>query len=107
MREFLLGKSPDSYLQNKYLYMSICECIMLFSIFQGEKIKCFLEKNSILQKFGKYSYEIYLVHCIVLDKIVEFKLGFWKKNTLTILFSILLAYFMKLLTEKIRCLKKY
>ena len=60
---------PTPRLQNKYLQIGGLWAIALFGIFKGKYIKLILSKAIWLQKIGTISFQLYLVHYVILIKI--------------------------------------
>lgn len=65
-REKLWDLPPSGYLQNKYWYMSAAWSLVLIGITGGERIRGLLDRCAFLQFVGKISYEVYLIHFLVL-----------------------------------------
>ena len=100
-RELFWNTTPSGYLQNKYLYIGICEAILIFSISKSKYIKDIFGKTTLLQKTGSISYEIYLIHFLFLQKLVQIQLPTIIVGVLTILLSFGTAIIIKLCTSHI------
>ena len=93
-RQLIWGIEPGGYLQNKYLYMGFAWLVGLFGITISDKMKNFLNNESILKWFGKHSYSIYLIHYIILQKLCQYDLSIVKRGLLTIAASLLTAFLL-------------
>ncbi len=71
LRKILFGIEPSSYLQNKYINISICLCLIILCVKRSRILKKSLEKSKLLCFIADYSLEIYLFHYIVLLKCNE------------------------------------
>lgn len=94
-RQWIWGAEPSGYLQNKYLYMGLMWCLFIFLVSKGIYCKNFLDKSRVLQKIGDYSYDIYLIHFIVLHKMVAMGIAStWIKGIITIIVSFAIAFIL-------------
>ena len=73
----------------------------LFSALIAVFVFTFEIKNKVLDKLGGISYEVYLVHPSVLFMIKQFGMGIWETALLTIILSIVFAYFFNKLNHKL------
>ena len=73
----------------------------LFSALIAVFVFTFEIKNEVLYKLGGISYEVYLVHPSVLFMIKQFGMGIWETALLTIILSIVFAYFFNKLNHKL------
>jgi len=68
-RKLIWGIEPSYYLSNKYMYVGAMWGLFVFFLEKGNVWKSLFEKSIILQKIGDYSYDIYLVHFIIVIKL--------------------------------------
>ena len=72
MREFLFGIKPSRWLQNKYLIFTLLWSIIILGILVNKTLCHFLNECKWLQFIGKISYEVYLIHYIVMWKVIQY-----------------------------------
>lgn len=103
-RKWIWNVEPDGYLQNKYLYMGLMWCLFIFFVSKGVYLKKFLDNNKVLQKIGDYSYDIYLIHYVVLHKLVAVGVfNTWIRGAVTVMISFAYAVILELLRKKWNC----
>lgn len=101
-RKILFNIEPSKYLQNKYIYMTICWGFILYGIKNIEKLNNFFNKATILQKLGSISFEIYLIHYIILMKLEIYNIRFSIKAILTIIITIILSIIIHYIDKKVK-----
>lgn len=101
-RKLLFNIEPSKYLQNKYIYMTICWGFILYGIKNIEKLSNFFNKATILQKLGSISFEIYLIHYIILMKLEMYNIRFSIKAILTIIITIILSIIIHYIDKKVK-----
>jgi peptidoglycan/LPS O-acetylase OafA/YrhL len=72
MRKLIWGIEPSGWLQNKYLLFAFLWSGFLWCIFGGRYIGFVLKKMRLLQWLGKISYEVYLIHYLILWKVSQY-----------------------------------
>jgi peptidoglycan/LPS O-acetylase OafA/YrhL len=72
MWAFRLGLPPTGYLLDKYLDFSLAWTILIVSQTHSQGFLRSLWTSRILTAIGVYSYSIYLIHWLVLNKLVEY-----------------------------------
>ena len=108
MREVLWGIRPSRYLQNKYLYMSLAWSLVYIGLLGGRVCSGALEKCRILQKLGSISYEVYLIHYLVLIFITNKGLfgNYFFRGIVTIVIStagaVLISLFLQWIRNQVR-----
>ncbi len=91
-RELLFGAEPSRYLQNKYLRIGACWILVILGILYGKKTKAIVEAIPGLRFVSKYSFELYLVHYIILWWIgLNWPMATWVKGLVTIIASFVIA----------------
>lgn len=90
-RKLIWRMEPSGYLQNKYLYMAFCWSVIIFAVSRGRIAKEILEKSKFLRVLGSISYEVYLIHYLILNKIVQYSSSFWLQALLTTVCSLMFA----------------
>ena len=99
MKKLIWGIEPSGWLQNKYLLLGFLWCIVIVLIEIGTKGKQILNKCRILIKIGKISYPMYLVHYIILFKIIYYTNKFWIISIFTfgisLIISVMIHYFIE------------
>ena len=73
MRELIWGMEPTRWLQNKYLFFGILWSVIVLGVLLDESIRNGLENNKFLKFIGKISYEMYLIHFILLWKLIPYE----------------------------------
>lgn len=97
MRKLVFSIEPSAWLQNKYLLLGFVWCIFIFSIQFSRVLQKWLKNNKVLLFIGNSSYEIYLLHYVILVKMRDIT-----KNTLWImLVTIGVTIVMSVLVRKI------
>lgn len=86
-RKLIWDIAPSGWLQNKYLLMGGLWTILIFCLLFSKKLHILMEKSKILNFFGTISYELYLVHYIVLLKSIPL----FKSTVLRGIFVFLLS----------------
>lgn len=105
-RQILFGATPSGYLQNKYIYMSLCWGVIMYGIGNVAKLKIFFDRITILQKLGSISFEIYLIHYIILIKLGAYNISFWVKAVVTVIASIVISIVLHFIDDKINYISK-
>lgn len=100
MKKIVFNISPSGWLQNKYLLIGFIWCCIIILIESGCRCKNILEKCQLLQKIGRISYPVYLVHYVVLFKLMEYIHVFWQLSILTVVVSVLIAIVMHYCMER-------
>lgn len=100
MKKIIFDISPSGWLQNKYLLIGFIWCCIIILIESGSRSKDILEKCQLLKKIGKISYPVYLVHYVVLIKLMECIQQFWILSVLTVVVSVLTAMVMHYYIEE-------
>lgn len=91
MKKLIWRIEPSAWLQNKYLLLGLLWCMVIVLIEIGAKGKQILNKCSILIKIGSISYPMYLIHYIILLKIVCYTNKFWIISIFTFVISFILS----------------
>lgn len=101
-RKLIWGIDPSNYLQNKYVYMAMCWFVILFAISHSRIAKNILERAVFLKKVGAISYEIYLIHYLILNIAVQQCSSFVLTGILVVVISLMLAIFMRFVGIKVK-----
>lgn len=72
MREVLWNIEPSGWLQNKYLIFAVIWSVIILTILTDERLNDFLSNCKILQFVGKLSYEVYLIHYLLIWKVIQY-----------------------------------
>lgn len=100
VRQWIWGIAPSGYLQNKYIYMAFMWCCFIFLVEKGTYLKRGLEHTRILKISGNLSYEIYLVHYLILHKLVAMGISdTLVRGALTIVLSFAMAFIMQMVKK--------
>lgn len=91
MRNVIWGIEPSSWLQNKYIVFGLLWSVIVLAAMMDEKIGSSLAKCKILCFFGKMSYEIYLIHYLIMWKVIQYTTNTLWVAIIVIIMSILLA----------------
>jgi peptidoglycan/LPS O-acetylase OafA/YrhL len=94
MRKLILGIEPSRWLQNKYLLFAILWSGFLWCSFWGRHIDNVLKKMKLLQKLGKISYQVYLIHYLILWKAGQYLTNTMMIAVVVIIISILFGWIM-------------
>ncbi len=91
-RQIFFNIPPTGYLQNKYLYIGFCEFIIILSISQSKYLKSFLENSVLLQKTSSVSYEIYLIHYLLLQCLLQMQFSAIPAGIITFLLCLSMIF---------------
>lgn len=72
MREIIWNMQPSGWLQNKYLIFAILWSAIILGVMQNVELSSSLSECRILGFIGKISYEVYLIHYLVIWKVVQY-----------------------------------
>lgn len=72
MREIIWGMEPSGWLQNKYLIFAILWSVVILGILKNDKWSDTLSNCKLLQFMGKISFEVYLIHFLIMWKVVQY-----------------------------------
>lgn len=86
--------APSGWLQNKYLLMGVLWSIIVFCLLFSKKIRLIMENSKILNWIGKISYELYLIHYIILLKIVPIFQNTFIRGVIVVLLSVGLSWIL-------------
>lgn len=97
-REYIFGIAPSGWLQNKYLLMGalwsgIILCVLLSKYFKVVLIRC-----KMFAWLSVISYEMYLIHYIILQKLNFILIDMTLKTLLVVVISLALSVVMHYLT---------
>lgn len=81
------GITPDDYLVNKHVYFGFMCAILVVFLSRGHGVSGALMKKMPLVAVGRWSYPIYLVHWLIIQKIAVFYSG----NYIALIASIVLS----------------
>lgn len=90
-REKLWGIAPSTWLQNKYLLMGALWSGIILCVLLSKYIKVVFVKCKIFLWISAISYEIYLIHYIVLMKLNLMVSDFAYRSLLVVIISIVLS----------------
>lgn len=102
MRKLILGIEPSGWLQNKYLLIGTLWAVFLLGVLFSRYLNDFLSKSKFLKCIGKYSFELYLLHYLVLWKLGAYIQNIWIRGALMIVISGVGAVCINKLVSKIR-----
>lgn len=100
-RAYLWGIEPSDWLQNKYLLIGGLWALILVGVLYGRYLKTGLSQCRLLKCVGKYSYELYLVHYVILRTLSLLIENIWLRGLLMLLLSVLLAVLFHRISERI------
>lgn len=101
-RAWLWNIEPSGWLQNKYLLIGGLWTLILTGALYGRWLKPRLSGCRILKCIGKYSYELYLVHYIILWELSMLVENIWLRGLLMLLLSAVLAGLLHWLSQRIQ-----
>lgn len=91
-RELIFGTEPSRYLQNKYLRIGSCWILVILGILYGKRTRRIVESIPGLAFVSKYSFELYLIHYIILWWVgSNWPIVMWLKGLVTIIVSFVIA----------------
>lgn len=90
-REIIWGITPSGWLQNKYLLMGILWSGVIFCVLYSKYIKQALGKSKIFTWISAISYEMYLIHYIVLLRLNVLVSDMVVKSLLVVVISTVLS----------------
>ena len=106
IRKVFWDVQPSRWLQNKYLLYGIIWSIILFSVIKSRYISKLFEKCRILKFIGEISYEVYIVHYIILLYIGNCITNTITRGLWTVVVSLFVAtivhYIMEYIIKSIR-----
>ena len=91
VRELVFNIPSDGYLQNKLVFMSLIWGSIIFCISKSKYIYKLINKPNILSRGAKYGYTLYLIHCLILDKLRMSGIYEWRLVLYTIVLSSVAA----------------
>ena len=87
-RKLIWHIEPSGWLQNKYLLIGGLWSICIFGLLFSKKLRYILERIKFLKWLGTISYEVYLIHYVVLWKLLPMIQNTIIRGILVILLSI-------------------
>ncbi len=100
MRYFILGIPPSGYLINKYLFISLAWTVFIYSQINSKSLLRSLLISQPLTRLGLYSYSIYLIHWLILNKLASYYPERAATVAAAIFLSILFGFLMYSYIEK-------
>lgn len=100
VRELIWAISPSGWLQNKYIPFAILWAIIILEILNNQKIGEFLSECKPLRFMGKISFEVYLIHYLVLWKTVQYTNNTLRVALIVSVISILLSAILHYVISK-------
>lgn len=91
MRELMWGMEPSGWLQNKYLVFAVLWSLVVLGILLNNRLGEALGNCRILQFMGEISYEVYLIHYLIMWKVVQYTNNTLWVALLVVPISILIA----------------
>ncbi len=86
-RKVLFGIEPGSFLQNQYLYLGAVWVMILAGIGGGRWFRTLLNRAHWLQRIGDSSYEIYLIHYIMIMTLMKGHMTFLSRAAATVIIT--------------------
>ncbi len=100
MRYFILGMPPSGYLINKYLFISLVWTVFIYSQINSKSPLQSLLVSRPMTRLGMYSYSIYLIHWLILNKLASSYPEQAATIVAIIFLSILVGFLMYTYIEK-------